>query len=128
VHFGGANEPPLRPEAEVEDYPAALLLGAPHRSFRQAEARRALAVFLTAGLLVAFELLPVFKLVAVAMLVAVVLRSVTPRAPWPSTGRVWYSPPAANRVYVRPPTSVRRPAGERWPSRRMLATRRPCNI
>jgi predicted PurR-regulated permease PerM len=36
-----------------------------------------LAVFVAAGLLVAYKLLPVLKLVAVAMLVAVVLRSVT---------------------------------------------------
>jgi predicted PurR-regulated permease PerM len=36
-----------------------------------------LAVFVAAGLLVAYKLLPVFKLIAVAMLVALVLRSVT---------------------------------------------------
>jgi predicted PurR-regulated permease PerM len=36
-----------------------------------------LAVFVAAGLLVAYKLLPVLKLVAVAMLVAVVLRSIT---------------------------------------------------
>ncbi len=36
-----------------------------------------LAVFVAAGLLIAYKLLPVFKLVAIAMLVAVVLRSVT---------------------------------------------------
>ena len=33
---------------------------------------------------------------------------------------------AANRAYERPPRSARLLAGERWPSRLMLATRRPC--